>query len=87
MPDTRFSYYRNSNGNEIDLIFEHKHKRFAIECKASTTPKVQKGFSVALQTIEADEAWIVAPVKEPYPYNKTTMVGSPIHILQHLEQI
>ncbi len=46
-------FYRTSNGNEIDLVLTKADKRIAIEIKASTTPKVSKGFYYALEDINA----------------------------------
>ncbi|MFZ5806363.1 MAG: ATP-binding protein [Verrucomicrobiota bacterium] len=32
-------YFRTSDGHEIDLLFEFRKKRWAIECKLTTTPR------------------------------------------------
>ena len=74
LPHTSASFYRNSNGNEIDLILENKGKRVAIECKASTSPSISKGFYVAMNDVGAKEAYIIAPVDKAYPYCKRVTV-------------
>ncbi len=77
-PDWHASFYRTSSGSEIDLILERGTKRIAIECKASSSPEVGRGFWSALKDLEIDEAWIIAPVSESYPYGKGVTVA-PIH--------
>jgi len=74
LPDWQASFYRTSSGSEIDLILERGQRRVAIECKASTSPKVGQGFWNALKDTEIKEAWVVAPVAEPYPLGKGVTV-------------
>ena len=76
LPDWRASFYRTSSGSEIDLILERGQRRVAIECKASTSPEVGRGFWNALKDLEIEEAWIVAPVSESYPLGKGVTVVS-----------
>ncbi|MCP4651924.1 MAG: ATP-binding protein [Candidatus Omnitrophica bacterium] len=86
-PNIRFSYYRNSDGNEIDLIFQYKRRCFAVECKASSSPKVQKGFNIVAETIKATDCWIIAPVDRSYPYDKSTSVGTPADIIKYIKKL
>jgi len=74
-PDWDASFYRTASGNEIDLILERGKKRIAIECKASSSPDVGRGFWSALKDLEIDEAWIIAPVSESYPLGKGVTVA------------
>ena len=67
LPGWQPSFYRTTNGAEIDLILERGRRRLAVECKASTAPAVSRGFWTALDDLGIDEAWIIAPVSEPYP--------------------
>lgn len=67
-------YYRTSNGNEIDLVLTKGARIIAIEIKASPSPKVSRGFWVALEDINATEAYVIAPVRMPYPMAKGVMV-------------
>jgi len=67
MPRWQPSFYRTAAGAEIDLVLERGRRRLAIECKASTAPTVSRGFWSALEDLEIEEAWVVAPVTEPYP--------------------
>jgi len=67
-PEWEPFFYRTAAGAEIDLLLVRGQKRIAIECKAATAPTVSRGFWNALNDLEVDEAWIVAPVKEGYPF-------------------
>ncbi len=67
LPRWRASYYRTSNGAEIDLILERGRQRMAIEIKASSSPKLSRGNWSALETIEADHTYVIAPVDVSYP--------------------
>lgn len=61
------SFYRSATGSEeMDLVLEYPDRTLAIECKSSSAPKVTEGFWKAMATIEATEAYIVAPVAEGY---------------------
>ena len=84
LPHARFSYYRNSDGNEIDLIFRHNNLTYAVECKASSAPSINKGFYVAAKAVKADHCWIIAPVEQSYPYDKQITIGSPAHLINSL---
>jgi hypothetical protein len=75
-PGWRGSFYRSATGAEIDLLIEKGRKRIAIECKASAAPVVTQGFWNALQDTNAQEAWIIAPVKAAYPIAKNVTVSS-----------
>jgi predicted AAA+ superfamily ATPase len=68
------SFYRTSAGAEIDLILRKGRRTLAFELKSSTVPKVSKGFWNALDDLSPDEAYVVAPVKEPYPIKGGVMV-------------
>ena len=67
LPDWRPSFYRTADGAEIDLVLTRGQRRIAVECKASTAPTANRGLRNALADLEVDEAWIIAPVSEPYP--------------------
>ena len=75
LPRWRPSFYRTSHQAEIDLVLSRGQRRIAIECKASAAPKVSRGFWGALEDIEAAEAWVVAPVDEPYPLREGVWVA------------
>ncbi len=53
--------------SSIDLVLTRGQRRIAVECKASTAPKANRGLRNALGDTGVDEAWIIAPVRESYP--------------------
>jgi predicted AAA+ superfamily ATPase len=69
-------FYRTSSGNEIDLILEKGDKKVAIECKASTAPRVTKGIYLALDDLGIGKVWIIAPVDDTYELNERCTVSS-----------
>jgi predicted AAA+ superfamily ATPase len=75
LPGWQPSFYRTSAGAEIDLILERGQRRIAVECKASTAPVVSRGFWSALDDLAIDEAWVIAPVAEPYPLRRGVTVA------------
>lgn len=67
LPDWRASYYRTSNGAELDLVLEKGRQRVAVEIKASTAPKPSRGFWQAIEDIESTANYVVGQVNEAYP--------------------
>lgn len=74
----RASFYRTSNGAEIDLVLSRDQELLAFEHKASMSPTVGRGFWTALDDISATEAWVLAPVDEAYPLRDNVQVA-PLH--------
>ncbi|MDA3867796.1 MAG: ATP-binding protein [Salinivirgaceae bacterium] len=65
--DCQFSFYRSAIGSELDLIIQKGSKVIAIECKASTAPKLTKGFWKAIEVVKPEFTYVVAPVLEKFP--------------------
>ncbi len=65
-PNFKSSFYRTSNGNEIDLVLESGNKKYAIECKLSSSPKLTSSFYNALEDIQPDKTWVVSPIDISY---------------------
>ena len=61
------SFYRTAAGTELDAVVEIGQERIGIEIKFSLSPKVSKGFWLALEDLGVQRAFVVAPVTEPYP--------------------
>lgn len=74
------SYYRSSNGAELDLILTKGEEKIAIEIKTSSAPKVTQGFYESLKVIKPTKAMVIAPVKESFPLRDDIWV----HNLQHI---
>ena len=74
MPRWQASFYRTSNGAEIDLVLTKGTKKIAVEVKSSTSPKLSKGFWTSMEQVSPDEAIIVAPVSDQYPLAENVTV-------------
>jgi len=61
-----FSFYRDSSGNEVDLVLEKGIKKIVIEIKSSTAPKLTKGFWNSVKFLKPDELWVIAQVDSTY---------------------
>jgi predicted AAA+ superfamily ATPase len=72
--DYSFSFYRSATGDEIDLILQKNGKIFAIECKASVTPQLTKGFWNAIEAIQPQKSLIVAPISDSYLIKENVIV-------------
>lgn len=66
-PRWDYSFYRDSSGNEIDLVLEKGMKKIVIEIKSSTAPKLEKGFWNSVKFLKPDEMWVIAQVDSTYP--------------------
>lgn len=66
-PEAGLSFYRTAAGAEIDLVIEHRSRRVGVEIKLSSAPKPSKGFWQAMQDLQADRGFVLAPVERPYP--------------------
>ena len=66
-PRAELSFYRTSNGTEIDILLKLSGDLFAIECKASVAPTLSRGSYSAIEDIAPLHTFIVAPVSENYP--------------------
>lgn len=61
------SFYRTSNGAEIDLILSWPDGReWAIEVKRTLAPRLERGMRSALGDIEPERGFVVYPGKERY---------------------
>lgn len=78
MPRWQASFFRTSNGAEIDLILTKGQKSIAVEIKSSTSPKLSKGFYNSIDYLSPDQTVVIAPVKDEYPISDKIMV-KPLH--------
>jgi uncharacterized protein len=76
LSDWKGYFYRTSSGSEIDLVLEKGLKKITVECKASTGPKVNKGFYTAMDDLKIERGYVIAPVEENYPVNEKVTVSS-----------
>ncbi|MFH1798815.1 MAG: ATP-binding protein [Candidatus Omnitrophota bacterium] len=80
-------FYRNSNGNEIDLILEKKNKLIAVEIKGSSSPEVTKGFYIAIEELKINDAWIIAPVNDKYQISELINVSPLTEFISYLKTL
>ncbi len=69
-------FYRTPNGVELDLILTRGQKRIVVECKTSASPHPSRGFWNAIEEVNADEAWIIAPIEESYKIKENVTIAS-----------
>lgn len=75
-------FYRSAKGDELDLILTKGTKILAIECKASTAPQLTKGFWNALEDVQPDHTFVIAPVNEEYDIKQNVTVCGISNFLQ-----
>lgn len=86
-PGAQASFYRTSNGAELDLVLEFRHgTRWAIEIKRSSAPAVSKGFHLASADLGAARRLVVAPVAQPYPMKEGVEVVGPLMAAQWMAE-
>ena len=64
--DAQLGFYRTAAGTELDLVIERGTRKVGVEIKFSSAPKPTKGFWQALQDLQIDRAFVVAPVPRRY---------------------
>ena len=84
LPGHHAAYYRTSNGAEVDLVLDKGGKTSAFEIKASSSPKVSRGFYESLKDIEPERAYVVAPVEGMYPASGSVTVGNTAAVIEEL---
>ncbi len=78
------AYYRAAKGDEIDLVMTKRGRRVGIEVKASSAPSLTRGFWTAYDDLELTEAYVVAPVREPFPMGRGVEAVSLPGLLERL---
>jgi len=84
LKNCQFSFYRSATGDEIDLLIHKQNKVIAIECKASSAPKLSAGFWRALEIINPDKTYVVAPINDNYPLKEGITVCGLIELIEML---
>ena len=65
--DAQIGFYRTAAGTELDLVIERGSRKVGVEIKFSSAPRPTKGFWQALQDLQIDRAYVIAPVSRRYP--------------------
>jgi len=80
-------FYRTAAGAEIDLVIEvNAKKKYAIEIKRSSAPKLSKGFYIGCEDIKASHRFIVYPGKERFPVSKDVEAISLLDMMHELKR-
>lgn len=79
-----FSFYRTSNGAEMDIVMRYLNKTYAIECKVNQQPKLTRGAWNAIEDIKPDYTFIVAPVKESWSVKEGVDVVSIVDLIERI---
>jgi predicted AAA+ superfamily ATPase len=67
-PQAQASFYRTSNGAEVDLVLTFPDQTtWAIEIKRSSAPTLSRGFYQAATDVGVARKLLVAPVEHSYP--------------------
>lgn len=61
-----YSFYRDNRGSELDLLIKNGSEILAIECKASSTPKLTKGNYKAIEEIKPNKTFIISPTEKTF---------------------
>jgi predicted AAA+ superfamily ATPase len=67
-------FYRSHQGDEIDLLLDNQKELIAIEIKSSSAPLIPKGFYIAIRDLKIRKAFVIAPVRMPYPASENVLV-------------
>lgn len=70
----QLGFYRTAAGAELDLVIEHRSRKVGVEIKFSSAPKPTRGFWHALEDLQIDQAYVVAPVSRRYALAQGVMV-------------
>jgi predicted AAA+ superfamily ATPase len=71
------NFYRTAAGAELDAVVTTGLRRIGYEIKFSQSPKPGKGFWNACEDVGVKCAYVVAPVRDPYPLAENVQVIPP----------
>lgn len=74
--DFTSSYFRTARGEEFDLVLERGGETFAFEFKSSSAPQLTDKNRAALEILQPNQSYLIAPVEKEYTLPCATMVRS-----------
>jgi len=83
----QLSFYRTASGAEIDIVAERGKRKLGFEIKFSSAPAPAKGFWVALNDLQLERAFVVAPVESHYPLAPNVKVIPAVKLSELLETL
>jgi hypothetical protein len=60
-------FYRTQAGTELDLLIQHRGKRYGFEFKLSDAPTITRSMTVAMQDLELERLFVVFPGEGRHP--------------------
>jgi predicted AAA+ superfamily ATPase len=83
-PKTTYaSHYRTRSGSEIDLVLEDALGSItAIEIKRTLSPKINRGFTEAMNSLQANQGFFITPGGESFPLSETVTAVSLLEYLR-----
>lgn len=82
-PDAEISFYRTSNGAELDFIVIDNDSTICIECKTNSNPVLTKGNFISIEDLKPVKTLVVSPVMNSYEYAENIIV-TPLSALPEL---
>ncbi|MEA1877938.1 MAG: ATP-binding protein [Bacteroidota bacterium] len=77
-------FYRTQDGSEIDLIINRGiNVLAAIEIRHSNAPKLSKGNTLAINTIQSQRNFIITPSSDDYPIKENVQVCNLNRFIDH----
>ena len=76
----QLSFYRTAAGAEVDIVAERGNKKVGFEIKFSSAPTLTKGFWSAVDDLELEQVYVIAPVETGYPLGQNVDVVPAIEL-------
>ena len=76
LPGWQSFFYRTSSGEEVDIVLVKGTKKIVVECKASSAPQLTKSFWNAMEVLNPNQAFVIAPIQGSYPVQEKVTVSS-----------
>ena len=70
-------------GAELDLVFQHKGKRWGVEAKYGDAPTFTSAMHAAMEELSLTHLWVIYPGDRPYRLSQRVSVV-PVHRLRML---
>jgi predicted AAA+ superfamily ATPase len=83
-PSVESSFYRRVAGAELDLIFSSSTGKQAFEIKLGLTPRLSKGYHLALADLAIEVGTVVYSGAESYRLARDAKVSSVAEVMQAL---
>ncbi len=79
-------FWSTHSGAEIDLFFQYRGRRHAVEFKFREAPKITKSMHIALNDLSLDHLWIIYPGQYRYPVDDKITVCPLIEVSKLSDQ-